>query len=369
MKNVNYVKAGRVVLSVFIAVILIGVGFWVYNMVAGGSFADGFNLDVDFSGGTAVTIDMEGVEYNTDEVRSLLIEKTGIEGLSVQSSGDNGENIVVKAKVEDIDMFVGEAEKANQATEEENTEATAEDAVEASAEEAAEEATEEAVEETAEEATEETEDKKASDSEIFAIVKEAYGLEASEAISVDTIGKAMSTQILTNSLLAVLIAMILMLLYITFRFEFSSAVAAIAGLFINIFIMLAFYIIFRRPVNNSFIAALLTIIGYSINNTIIIFDRIRENNRKLRSASYEEIANTSIGQTMARTINSTITTLFTIGMVYILGVSSIREFALPIIVGLVSGVISSIFICAPIWVWWKNAQKAKGRAARKAFKA
>ena len=341
MKKFNFVKAGRVVLSVFIAVILIGVGFWIYNMVAGGSFAEGFNLDVDFSGGTAVTIDMEGVEYNTDDVRNLLIEKTGIDSLSVQSSGDNSENIVVKAKVEDISMFVGGQEE---------TEASAENAEAETAEEAA-------------------EDKTSSDSEIFAIVKEAYGLEATEAISVDTIGKAMSTQILTNSLMAVLIAMVLMLLYITFRFEFSSAVAAIVGLFINIFIMLSFYIIFRRPVNNSFIAALLTIIGYSINNTIIIFDRIRENNRKMRAVTYEEIANTSISQTLMRTINSTITTLLTIGMVYILGVSSIREFALPIIVGLLSGVISSIFICAPIWVWWKNAQKAKGRAKRSAFKA
>lgn len=338
MKKFNFVKAGRVVLSVFIAVILIGVGFWIYNMVAGGSFAEGFNLDVDFSGGTAVTIDMEGVEYTTDDVRNLLIEKTGIDSLSVQSSGDNGENIVVKAKVEDISMFVGGKEEAEE---------TAESA----------------------EAEETAEDKTSSDSEIFAIVKEAYGLEATEAISVDTIGKAMSTQILTNSLMAVLIAMVLMLLYITFRFEFSSAVAAIVGLFINIFVMLSFYIIFRRPVNNSFIAALLTIIGYSINNTIIIFDRIRENNRKLRSVTYEEIANTSISQTLMRTINSTITTLLTIGMVYILGVSSIREFALPIIVGLLSGVISSIFICAPIWVWWKNAQKAKGRTKRSAFKA
>ena len=105
---------------------------------------------------------------------------------------------------------------------------------------------------------------------------------------------------------------------------------------------------------------MLTVLGYSINNTIVIMDRIRENTRHSRKETYGEIANNSIWQTMTRSINTTITTLLTIGMVYIIGVSAIKAFALPIIIGIVVGFFSSVFVTGPFWATWRDsAVKAK----------
>ena len=105
----------------------------------------------------------------------------------------------------------------------------------------------------------------------------------------------------------------------------------------------------------NFIAALLTVLGYSINATIVVFDRIRENTRHAKKQTYAEIANASINQTIGRSINTTITTLLTIGMVYIMGVTSIKAFALPIIIGIVIGTYSSIFIAGSVWATWKDS--------------
>ena len=123
--------------------------------------------------------------------------------------------------------------------------------------------------------------------------------------------------------------------------------------------------LFRSDTN--FIAAVLTVLGYSINNTIVIFDRIRENTRQAsKNVSYGQIANTSINQTLKRSINTTITTLLTIGMVYVLGVASIKEFALPIIIGIIVGTYSSIFVSGSIWSIWRDDavknKKAKAKA-------
>jgi preprotein translocase subunit SecF len=120
--------------------------------------------------------------------------------------------------------------------------------------------------------------------------------------------------------------------------------------------MTAFVAITRIQINSPYIAACLTILGYSINDTIVVFDRVRENNRKYSSKEMSriQIADRSIVETMPRTINTSLTTLITITAVYIFGVPSIKEFSLPLIVGLISGTYSSIFIATPIWVWLEN---------------
>ena len=140
-----------------------------------------------------------------------------------------------------------------------------------------------------------------------------------------------------------------MLIYITIRFSFKSGISAIIGLLHNILVMLAIYSIFQIPVNSSFVAAVLTVVGYSINDTIVVFDKIREAARKGGRSQFAEIANTSLNQTLTRTINTSVTTLITILTLYILGVDSIREFSLPIIIGVIVGTYSSICIATPIW--------------------
>jgi preprotein translocase subunit SecF len=117
------------------------------------------------------------------------------------------------------------------------------------------------------------------------------------------------------------------------------------------------------------IAACLTILGYSINATIVVFDRVRENNNKFKLASFEDNANLAVNQTLARSINTTITTLLTIGMVYILGVDSIKNFALPIIVGIIAGVFSSVFLGAPLWCMLNKVFTKKAKSNKKELKA
>ena len=156
-----------------------------------------------------------------------------------------------------------------------------------------------------------------------------------------------------NAITSVLIASVLMLIYIAWRFDFHSGVAAVLALIHDVAVMLAFMVILRDVIelNSSFIAAALTIVGYSINDTIVVFDRIRENAKAKPEMDRLDLVNLSVKETLGRTIMTTMTTLVTITALYILGVSAIKEFALPIIVGVIAGTWSSNLISGYIWAW------------------
>ena len=190
-------------------------------------------------------------------------------------------------------------------------------------------------------------------------------------VSVSRVGPVAGRTLVSNAIWSVLIASALMLIYIAFRFDLNSGMAAVFGLLHDVLMMLAFMVILRSVIqmNSSFIAAMLTIVGYSINNTIVIFDRIRENNRKAEFANRkrEEVVNISIKESLGRTINTTLTTLVTIVSLYILGVDAIREFSLPIIVGILSGVYSANMINGYVWAFLE--EKRKGMKAAKKLKA
>ncbi len=177
--------------------------------------------------------------------------------------------------------------------------------------------------------------------------------------SEDKVSATVGAELWRNAITAVVIAALLMLVYITFRFELLSGLSAVLALVHDLLIMLSIYAIFQLPVGTSFIAALLTILGYSINATIVVFDRIRENTRYLKKESFKEIANKSIWQSMTRAINTSVTTLLTIVMVYILGVTSVRQFALPIIIGIICGTYSSVFLASSFWTMFRGDKKAK----------
>ena len=182
---------------------------------------------------------------------------------------------------------------------------------------------------------------------------------------VNYVGPVAGATLLRNAFFSVLIAALCMLIYIAIRFDFNSGAAAVLGLVHDVLIMLSFMVILRSFVqmNSSFIAAMLTIVGYSINNTIIIFDRIRENARKMPSSTPRvDVVNRSIKECLGRTINTTLTTLVTIVSLYIFGVSSIREFALPIIVGIISGVYSANMINGYVWAFLEEKKRAKKAA-------
>lgn len=175
----------------------------------------------------------------------------------------------------------------------------------------------------------------------------------------DMVGATVSAELLFTAIIAVVLSLMFMLIYIGLRFQLSSGLACILALFHDILIMFMFMAICHIEINSNFIAALITILGYSINNSIIIFDRVRENMRSVNAKKFtpEGIANKSVKETLMRSINTTITTLIMILMVAIIGVNEIRIFAFPIIIGLLAGTFSSICIAPSLWALFQRVGK------------
>lgn len=190
-------------------------------------------------------------------------------------------------------------------------------------------------------------------SDLVKELKDKYKDNKVSLVSQNEIGASVGVDLTKNSLIALAVAILGILLYVAARFELNFGIASVIAIFHDVFITVSIYAIFSVPVNTPFIAAILTIIGYSINDTIVIFDRIRENSKHYRGRENTEIADVSITQTFARSINTTFTTLTTIVCVYFL-VPTVREFAFPLVIGIVTGAYSSIFIASPIWVVLKN---------------
>ena len=163
-----------------------------------------------------------------------------------------------------------------------------------------------------------------------------------------------SLDLVRQALMALGIASIGMVLYITWRFEFKFAIAAIAALLHDVLVVLGFFAVFQIEVNSEFIAAILTIVGYSINDTIVIFDRIRENQRLAkRRSDLAELVNNSINQSIRRSINTSVTTLLAIGAVLLFGGVTLRPLSTALVVGVVIGTYSSLFIASSLWYDWK----------------
>lgn len=178
----------------------------------------------------------------------------------------------------------------------------------------------------------------------------AFGIEAS-TITAESISGAISDEVKKDAVVAVIIATICMLIYIWIRFkDVRFATSAVAALLHDVLVVLAFYAAARVSVGNTFIACMLTIVGYSINATIVIFDRIRENMAGMRKKdSLEDIVNGSITQTLTRSIYTSLTTFVMVAVLYVLGVASIKEFALPLMAGIVCGAYSSVCITGALW--------------------
>lgn len=263
----------------------------------------GFATDIDFSGGTMMQINM-GKDFKLDDVTAVIKESTGKEVNVIQYAEDSSAKHQVLFKMETLS--------------------------------------------------------KTERDKLFEDIKTKFSLDDKALLASDNITPLVSSEIIYNALLAVAIAVILILIYITIRFTFASGVAAVCALIHDVLVMLSFYAIFRVPTNASFIAALLTIIGYSINDTIVIFDRVRENKKFAKKGeSFIDTCEKSIWQTMRRTLNTSGTTLLSLIVLTVLGSDSIREFSIPLIVGVVTGTFSSAFIAAPIWALMEGGYKKK----------
>ena len=266
-------------------VIIIGFAAMIFNAQAG---RGAFQYDVEFTSGTSFDLDL-GQEYEQEDLQKLITDVTGQDSPQVQQVIGTNE---VTVKIQSIDS-----------------------------------------------ATRET---------LTNAILEAYP----NAVmgEVNDVSGTVSHEMQTAAIKATLIAAVAMLLYISLRFhDFRAGGSAIIALLHDVLIVLTAYAVFRIPVNNTFIVVLLTILGYSINATIVIFDRIRENKSAFHANQTAEKINKSISQTLARSINTSLTTFFTVGAIYVLGVPALKEFALPMMIGILAGAYSSVCISGSIW--------------------
>lgn len=172
---------------------------------------------------------------------------------------------------------------------------------------------------------------------------------------VEQVGATIGSELVQQAAMAIVLSWVLMIAYITFRFEFKFAIAAIIALIIDVLVVLSYFSLFQMEMDSSFVAALLTVVGYSVNGTIVIFDRIRENLKiHRRSESLGEMVDNSIWQCMTRTIYTVATSLFAIVSIFLFGGEAIHNFSFAMLVGFASGAYTSIFLAGPMWMFLKN---------------
>ncbi|MCD7883229.1 MAG: protein translocase subunit SecD [Lachnospiraceae bacterium] len=294
-RHFDFVGHRRTFFAISIVLILLGPAFMGINSAMGNGV---LNLSLDFKGGTSTTVtfneEMALDELEAD-VKPIFTEVTGdaeVQFQTVQGSTD----VYIKTSVLDLDQR----------------------------------------------------------QEISEALEEAYDIEAT-AILYDSISATVSNEMRQDAVIAVIVAAICMLIYITIRFhDVRFAGSAVLALLHDVLVVFACYAIVRISVGSTFIACMLTIVGYSINATIVIFDRVRENQKLMAGSSLADIVNASITQTLTRSIYTSFTTFITIFMLYLIGVSSIKEFALPLIVGVVAGAYSSVCVTGSLWYVMKS---------------
>ena len=282
---VGHFKLFAIISAIFISVGVIGLILTLCGV------KNVFNFDIDFVGGTTFEINLHQPTDKsvTDHVAAMFKEATGKNPSSVTSSGDQG------LRVKALELTDDEVEAFTEA-----------------------------------------------------IVSE-YQIDVEKDYQVERVSASVGKDLARSAFIASGVAVLLILVYIAIRFEFRSGIAAVCALLHDLLVMLSMYIIFRIPFNINFIAAALTILGYSINATIVVFDRIRENRKNAGQETFGQIVDRSIWDTMTRSINTTVTTLIVMVMLLIFGVSSIRNFAIPLCIGIICGCYSSVCISGPLW--------------------
>ena len=281
----KHFKLFAIISAVMISVGLVGLILSVFGV------RGVFNFDIDFVGGTTFEFDLntKADKQVTDRVASIFSDAVGRSPSSVTSTGETG------VRIKALEMTDSEVEAARDA------------------------------------------------------VASAYNVDIEKGYQVERVSASVGKDLTRAAFVASGVAVLLILVYIAIRFEFKSGLAAVVALLHDLLVMLSMYVIFRIPFNINFIAAALTILGYSINASIVVFDRIRENRKIMKTGNFATIVDTSIWDTMTRSVNTTVTTLIVMLMLLIFGVSSIRNFALPICVGVICGCYSSVCISGPLW--------------------
>lgn len=379
MKNFSFTKNKNIFFILTAIMIIAGICSFVIR---------GFNFDIEFVGGTEISYDLKKTVEKSDEdaIKKMVTDIIGADNFSsLRIVGDNKNTVVIRTKLVSADdegkwdAAAADVEAAVKAlypdsttvssaegnsifslyTEDSGTAVTEDDT----------NAINEALTDVVPDATVTIRDDGTVNvsfdvagqiseyrEAISTQIKELYPDAVWE--STDTVSAEVSTSLKKSAIVSAVAAIALMLLYIAFRFDFGSAFAAVLCLAHDVFVMLVAYSVFQIPVGSTVIATVLTILGYSINATIIIFDRVRENVKQMPvGIPFSEKVDGGIKSTLMRSLNTTITTLVTIGFIYILGVTSIKQFALPLIVGILAGAYSSICLAGNFWTIFRGKKK------------
>ena len=281
------------------SIIAIGVAFMIFHQVRGSGL---FNLDVEFSGGTSFTIDI-GEDFNNSDIENIVRNITGESAPQVQQI-TNTHQVIIRTTQVDPDVRVA----------------------------------------------------------LVSAISSYYKLDA-DAFTYSDVSPAVSAAMRRDAIMAIVVASLGMLLYISVRFrDVRTGASAVLAQVHDALVVLCIYAILRIPLNYAFIAVMLTTLGYSINATIIIFDRIRENTMRMPKAGYDSLINTSVTQTLRRTLFSTISSFIAVLMLYIIGVAAIQDFTLPIMVGLLFGAYSSVCLSGSAWFMMIKNKKRTAKA-------
>lgn len=188
-----------------------------------------------------------------------------------------------------------------------------------------------------------------------AIAAEWPEFSEADVLNVENVGPVVGGELIRNALLALLLASVALIIYVSFRFQFKFAVTALLVLLFDTFVVVTVCSLFQIEINSPFVAVILTVVGYSINDTIVIFDRIRENLKYNPSVKVlDQTVNQSINQSLVRTINTSLTTLLVVTTLLFFGGETITPFVLPLFVGVICGTLSSILLAGPLWYLWRS---------------
>ncbi len=371
MKNFNFLSNKKIAFIIAAVILVAGIVSFI---------ALGFNMGVDFTGGSKITLQLEEkADSNTiKDIEQLVKAEVGESNFvsAIRSTANNKTVIVTIKAVKSFDNTVKEkiaeiykidVDSLSKSTAMDNNNNEYAYFVFESEEKVEEKTVSDALNALGDEGAEVFKKVSVSgktvtlqyystsvEEQLVSKIDAKYAVENED---ISTISKNRAAAQTKTALIAAAIAIVLMFVYIAFRFkQFASGTSSVLCLFFNLFVMFTFYAIFGWELTLDIIPACLTILGYSINATIVIFDRIRENYNKDK-ADFDTAANDGVHSTMLRSINTTITTLVTIVLVYILGVESIKAFALPLIIGIIAGLFSSVFLSAPIWSVLRSKKK------------
>ena len=323
-----------------------------------------FNLGVDFQGGTFVTAKFKNQKPSEDEIRTAL-QNVGVNESVIQSSTDKQDEMLIKVPLI-------KADPQNQTSENSANQTNANQAVDANTQTAPES-------ENSVQNSEVSAGRNKVREALNTFGKEAEGttsLTDDEAagykiVGTDYVGPVAGEQLRNQAVIATLLGMVGILLYIAFRYDWTYAAGAVIAVFHDVLITLAFFSIFQWEVSLTVLAALLTLVGFSVNDSIVIFDRIRENLRLHRNRSIYDLTNASINQTMSRTIITGGLVFLSVLALVLFGGEVLRGFSLALFVGVITGTYSTIAIASPIAIWWQDklgAAKIKRVETQKAEK-